>query len=219
MHIKKCLTFNVYTGNLLQKMADKNTLFSDDKLNIMEITLTKAIKWLILLISFIMFYIQAQIAVNSLRNPPSVDSTETLNIADVDPPLITFCPLKQFNKTAMEEFGYKYGKDSFLSGEDFKNNVFAWGAQYNLTFEELFDEMTMVHKDLLKVKLMDLNPRYEERFYPEYGYCVDISNYTIAEEIELSVEVNLGKTLKLVYRINQDLKAYYFVKSFQPVLL
>ena len=177
-------------------MAYKNILFSDDKLNIMEITLTKAIKWLILLISFIMFYIQAQIAVNSLINPPSVDSTETLNIADVDPPLITFCPLKQFNKTAMKEFGYSE-KYSFLQGEDLKNNVYAWGAQYNLTFEEIFDKMSMVHKDLLKVGLsnMDLNPRYEERFYPEYGYCVDISNYTITGEIELFVEVNLGKTL------------------------
>ena len=185
-------------GICCKKMDYKNIVLSDDKLNIMEKSLSKAIKWLILLISFIMFYIQAQIAVNSLRDPPVVDSTETLNIADVDPPLITFCPLNQFNRIKIEEYGYRYygNLDYVLHGTSFKNKVYAWGAQYNLTFEELVDEMFMVHKDIFKLELLNrkMNPRYEERFYPGYGYCIDVSNYTITEEIELFVELNSGKT-------------------------
>ena len=162
----------------------------------MEKSLTKAIKWLILLISFIMFYIQAQIAVNSLRDPPIVDSTETLNIADIDPPLITVCPLNQFNWTKIEEYGYNQDIYQFFNWYDSKNKVYAWGAQYNLTFEELLDEI-MVHKDLFTVKLWNLkmNPIYEKRLYPEYGYCVDVSNYTATEKIRLSVELNSGNIL------------------------
>ena len=177
-------------------MAYKNTLFSDDKLNIMEITLTKAIKWLILLISFIMFYIQAQIAVNSLRNPPIVDSTETLNIADVDPPLITFCPLNQFNETKLREFGY-YENSGILMGYH-NDEQFAWGAQYNLTFDELIDEVLTYHKDLFDLEIREgnqnTNPLYEKRFYPAYGYCIDISNYTGTEQIKLHVKFNESKT-------------------------
>ena len=86
----------------------------------MEKSLVKAINWLILVFSFIMFFYQVQIAVNQLRNPPIIDSTEILNIADVDPPLITVCPLNQFNKTKMKEFGYR-NLNSVLSGYSYKN--------------------------------------------------------------------------------------------------
>ena len=162
---------------------------------VMEKSLAKAINWLILVFSFIMFCYQVQIAVNNLRNPPVVDSTETLNISDVDPPLITVCPLNQFNKTKMKEFGYG-NLNSVLIGYSYKNKQIGWGAQYNLTFEEFIDKMLIVHRDLYLISLKNTNmkPRYEKRFYPNYGWCIDVSNYTITEEIKLQVYLNPSKT-------------------------
>ena len=160
----------------------------------MEKILTKAIKWFILIFSFIMFFYQAQIAVNNLTEPPIVDSTETLYIADVDPPLITVCPLNQFNMTKIKEFGYG-NLESVLIGYSHKNKQIGWGAQYNWTFEEFIDNMLIVHKDVLVITLANRNmkPRYERRFYPKYGWCIDVCNYTITEEIKLMVYLDYSK--------------------------
>ena len=187
----------VYKDFRSTNIKKETILLSDDKLNIMEISLTKAIKWLILLVSFIMFYIQVQIAFYSLRNPPVIDSTETLNIADVDPPLITVCPLNQFNGTAMMlKYGYGFGLDRVLFGDDDKKDVYAWGTQYNLTFDKLIDNMLRVHYDFFIITLTNynrnMNPRYEKRFYPGNGYCIDVSNYTATDEIKLQVRLNSG---------------------------
>ena len=165
--------------------------------------MTKAVKRLILLLSFIMFFYQAQIAVNNLRNPPVVDTTETLNIGDVDPPLITICPLNQFNQAKIKEFGYN-NLDSVLIGYSYKNQQIGWGAQYNLTFEEFIDKMLIVHRDLfiISIKNRNMKPRYEKRFYPKYGWCFDVSDYIMTEEIRLQIEIN-SKTFILIYRNNQ----------------
>ena len=58
---------------------------------------SKAFRMLILVFSFLMFLWQARIAVIQLMDPPLVDSTERLNIADIEPLLITICPLEQWN--------------------------------------------------------------------------------------------------------------------------
>ena len=128
-------------------------------------------------------------------DPPIVDSTETLNIEDVDPPLITVCPLNQFNMTKMNEFGYN-NLESVLIGYSYKNKQIGWGAQYNLIFEEFIDKMLIVHRYSFFIRPMNKNmkPRYEERFYPKYGWCIDVSNYTITEDIKLGVKLNESKT-------------------------
>ena len=146
----------------------------------MEKILTKAIKWFILIFSFIMFFYQAQIAVNNLTDPPIVDSTETFNIADVDTPLITVCPLNQFNMTKIKEFGYS-NLESVLIGYSYKNKQIGWGVQFNLTFDEFIDKMLIVQRYSFYIWPMNknLNPRYERIFYPRYGWCIDVSNYSL----------------------------------------
>lgn len=167
-----------------------------------EKSVTKAIKWLILLFSFIVFFRQTQIAVNNLRNPLIVDSTKILSIAEVDPPLITVCPLNQFNKTKMEEFRYS-NLQSVLIGYSYKNKQIGWGAQFNLTFEECIDKMLSIHRDLFIISIWNKNmkPRYEKRFYPKYGWCIDVSDYIITDEIQLRFQLNYSKTFFLFKEI------------------
>ena len=61
---------------------------------------------LILAFSFLMFIWQASEAIANLMNPSAVDSTEGLSIEEIDPLLITICPLDQWNETLLNEFGY-----------------------------------------------------------------------------------------------------------------
>jgi hypothetical protein len=63
---------------------------------------TKAFRMLILVFSFLMFIWQASVAISNLMNPHVVDSTERLNIADLEPLLITICPTEQWNRTMLK---------------------------------------------------------------------------------------------------------------------
>ena len=64
-----------------------------------------------------MFLWQARIAVIQLMDPPVVDLTERLSIVDIEPLLITICPLEQRNYTELDQYGY--GHEVFLLlGED-----------------------------------------------------------------------------------------------------
>ena len=68
--------------------------------------ISKAFRMLILVFSFLMFIWQASIAVSKLMDPPVVDSTERLNMANIEPPLITICHLEQWNITKLKHYGY-----------------------------------------------------------------------------------------------------------------
>ena len=151
----------------------------------------RSLKWIILAFSLIMFFYQAQIAVKKLLNPPVVDSTDILNIADIDPPLITICQKDQFSHQTWGKMGY-FRINELLLGNDAKNNITAWGSQYNMTFEEIVDEIVDFDKDYPKLKFkMDNGPwwkvDYERRFYPRHGRCFDFANYTITGDLAFNI--------------------------------
>ena len=161
----------------------------------MRESFVKALKWLILAFSLIMFFYQAQIAVNKYQNPPVVDSTDLINIEDIEPPVITICPIDQFKSRKFKEMGY-FSYNSFLLGLDSKNNVTAWGAQYNMTFEEMIEEIEDLDKDFpsLEYKMDNKGPwlkaEYDQRYYPTFGRCIDFYNYTATGDLELLIKID-----------------------------
>ena len=143
---------------------------------------SKAFRMLILASSFLMFIWQASVAVSKLMDPSVVDSTDRLNIDDIEPILITVCPLGQWNDTMLWQYGYGF-EQYLLLGFEFNGNAFVgWGAQHNLTFEELVGKVTNYNLSNVKFygrrnkELLTIN--YEIRFYPKYGYCYDLANFT-----------------------------------------
>ena len=141
---------------------------------------------LILAISTVMFIYQVSEAIQKLMDPPVVDSTERLKITDIEPLLITICPLKQWNYTKLRQYGY-LGQDYLL----LRN--FSWGAQFNLTFEELVGKVT--NFNLSNTRFFGetnngqinkkLDYKYEIRFYPKYGFCFDLVNLTTIGHLEI----------------------------------
>ena len=64
-------------------------LISETKLKLrMESGILRVSRWMILAFSFLMFLYQSQVAIHKLVDPPVVDSTEILNVIDMEPPLM-----------------------------------------------------------------------------------------------------------------------------------
>ena len=160
---------------------------------------TKLFNVFILAFSFLMFYFQCKTAVDNLMYPPVVDSTEKFNIAEIETPLITICPLNNLNKTILKSFGYLH-YDGFLKGIDLDNLAIAWGAQHNLTFLQMYG--TMVNqKETFEIGVKNNGDEtyitdYETRFYPMYGWCYDVVNLTVFGKLNLRV-YGLHKNLSL----------------------
>ena len=166
----------------------------------MRESIVRALKWIILACALIMFFYQAKIAVNKLLNPPVVDSTEIISIAEVDPPLITICPKYQISSEISEALalGIPFKRDLLL-GTGTKNNITGWGIHYNMTFDEWVEKIVDLDKDYPYLMFrMDngqwLSPEYERRFYPKYGRCIDFSNYTITADLELNIIIDKFST-------------------------
>ena len=150
----------------------------------------KIIKRVIFIFSFFMFCYQAKVAINKLQNPNVLDITEKLDITDIQQPLITICPQDQLDSNNMEKFGYET-EYQLLIGYYGTQGSLGWGAQHNLTFEELRKQMYKL--DLEKISLTQETQQvykkvYSEiRFYPKFGWCFDISNYTISGEVHFEL--------------------------------
>ena len=168
------------------------------QIKLTKMKVAKAFRMLILVFSFLMFIWQASVAVSKLMDPPVVDSTERLTMADIEPPLVTICHLGQWNTTKLRQYGYGDIID-LLQDFSYRSDaptLVGWGAKHNLTFEELVDKVTDfhprdIHPDVNVAKDDDekLDFTYEIRFHPKYGYCFDISNFTANGIVKIWISV------------------------------
>ena len=176
----------------------------------MELSVTKIFKWFILTFSFCMFCYQAQIAIKKLMDPPVVDSTDMHDIENTKLPMITICAKNQWNRTALNNSGYQ-DVIEFLGGYDEDNMVLAWGAQHNISFDELLEKVLNTETiNTYKLKDEEFEPidfDFEYRFYPKFGWCVDVQNYalTLTGDLKFDIEINqFIDIFKNTYRLNYE---------------
>ena len=127
-----------------------------------------------------------------MNNPPLADSTELISIHDCNLPLITICPINQFNITKLEKYGFFEAKD-FLAGMIRGQPTVSWGADLNMTFDQYLDHFLTYSPDTDKVVTVDsifksvyYSNKYtaalKRKFYvSNLGYCWDLENYSAAE--------------------------------------
>jgi hypothetical protein len=65
-----------------------------------------------------------------------------------------------------------------------------WGAQLNMSFKQMREKLLQVdgqHIDIRWIKkgIWYENVDFEQRFYPKYGICFDIDNYSIDKDIDM----------------------------------
>ena len=154
----------------------------------------RAFKKLILVISSTMFIYQASIAIEKLLNPPVIDSTQRFSISNIETPLITICPLNQYNYTKLQQFGYE-DEIHFILGLGPNNLFVGWGKQHNLSFEELFQHVENFNLSNPEFNIYHKNQTYEEieyemNFLPYFGLCYDLVNITITKEFVLDISLD-----------------------------
>ena len=155
---------------------------------------TKSIKFLILGFSSFMFTYQTLVAIQKLMDPPVVDSTQRLKIKDIDNLLITVCPLNQWNTSKVMEFGYE-DELYLLMGFSNESTFVGWGAQHNLSFEELFQKVQNFNISDPDIQLINKDNSYEKisyesKFYPKFGFCYELVNLTLTKNIVLETKIN-----------------------------
>ena len=155
-------------------------------------------------LSTIMFIYQTSVTVIKLTDPPVVDSTTTLNIADIDL-LVTICPLGQWNVFKLNELGYKL-PGSLMLGFDITEKFVGWGAQQNLTFDNLILKtqnynLTNPQINMMNTVFTPIELAYEKNFYPKFGWCYDLTDLSNSGEKILGVEMGSDDNIVSQYRV------------------
>ena len=155
-------------------------------------------------LSTVMFIYQTSVTMIKLTDPPVIDSTTTLNIADIDL-LVTICPLDQWNISKLNELGYIF-PGSLMLGFDNTGRFVGWGAQHNLTFEDIILKtqnynLTNPHINLYNPDFTSIELAYEKNFYPMLGWCYDLTDLSISGEIVLGVEMGSDDNIVSQYRV------------------
>jgi hypothetical protein len=122
-----------------------------------------------------------------------VDSTERFNIEETDSLLITICPLNQWNRTKLNEFGYG-DEYALLAGFTRDLKFIGWGAQHNFSFYELFEKVNNFNLIDPVITLVNLNYSrnnisYVLSFYPKYGWCYDLIDFPIAKNMFMAIRL------------------------------
>ena len=136
--------------------------------------------------SAFMFILQLKTAVEKLYNPLVVESTKYLGIADIEKPMITFCPRKQFNNSNKY---FKYSSDLF-HGRWSKNET-SWGGHVNISYEQMLK--AVYRKNVQNILIKDYLYRdyqLNTRMHPMNGFCYDLTRYSTATETTFSLELS-----------------------------
>ena len=169
-------------------------------------------RFLVLLISMIMCGIQLRLAINKLMDPPTVDSTFSANIKDIDLPLITVCPMSQSIGKALKQLGYETEND-LLNGDT--SGVTSWGHSNNFTFQEVLLMVYDVNKAKEVSARVSKSARETEKtklteeivFIPRYGFCKEFTNFKGNKEILIYPPINQEQTR--VFITDRNFRGHY----------
>ena len=139
-----------------------------------------------------------------LVNPPVVEVSEHLKMADHQLPMITLCPTKQFNDSVLLGYGYQ-------SYEFFIKGIVLDHKAGNKTFQDIVDEAFVysIEKDV-DLTLEGTNGTWRKQFYPKYGYCWNLENFNYSNEIRIKTSKLIKKTGPMaVFLTDRDLRTYF----------
>ena len=151
----------------------------------------------VILISLVMFGFQMKISLENLFNPPIIVSEKKLSITEIDPPMLTICPLNQVDEEKLKSFGYAtYSK--FLKGiiKPFHaTNISFWKLfEQALTYDPYLDLNLEVESKEAKYNITN----FVRHFYPKFGYCWELTDYDLTDTLEINIKGNVTKAIVLL---------------------
>ena len=158
------------------------------------------LKFLIIVVSTIMFIIQLRNSLHNLLDPVVADTTETITRNKIPLPLITICPSFQIKEGKVKELGYESFVD-MLNGVKTIDNITHITWKYNdtlVTFSELFEFSVNYTTNYSQIGLhineiaegLQTKDKYTDqlkrKFYiGHWGYCWELEHYNISNIIEI----------------------------------
>ena len=174
-----------------------------------------------------MFFYQFKNSIQNLLHPVIGTTTRTIQKTDikVKPPLITICPLDQFNETKMKNLGYE-SREDLLSGLKKVDNTtqLTWGSDLNKTFDQTMEEVLNYSiedmSDLHVEEIVDGNPipdsynkQLKRKFYIGFlGYCWELQEYNISTLISIYMNSSTGRDFEVFVTI-KDLNTFYSIDT------
>ena len=143
-------------------------------------------------------------AITKYVSNPTVSTITHKQFREVrPPPVVTICPVNQFDWFAAKELGYTF-KSDFLTGKVSKGLV-NWGGARNSSFEEskrLLFKANFDHIYVDGISVMDL----VDKFILPHGHCKQIVNMDQADDV-INIYTN---TTELEVFVTDPAKSSYF---------
>ena len=120
-----------------------------------------------------MFVYQMINAVTKLYDVPTVISTTTLSVDQIEPPLILVCPLDQFNITNLNLFGYEEDYQFYEGRVENMNDSLSWGHHIGKSYKAMIEEL--INEEANNI-LEELNMYTSSKrvLFPNFGYCLEL---------------------------------------------
>ena len=140
----------------------------------------------VFLIALSMFVFQMKISLENLFNPPIIVSEKKLSITEIDPPMITVCPLNQVDEEKLKYFGFD-SYDKFLKG------TIKPFHPTNISFWKIFEQVLTYdpYLDLnleVKIDKSEYNTtNFVRQFYPKFGYCWELTDFDLTDALEIKI--------------------------------
>ena len=153
-----------------------------------------------------MFIFQFRTAVLNILDLEFIVTTETLDIKDIQSPLIMLCPFNQYNVEELRKLGYE-GEYHMFMGLKSNLSTASWTAGENLSFKEMIDKVLNTE---LQIQFRSLsNITIEKVQFPRYGYCFDIhGNLSIPIVIR-----DIGYQNMIIFMSDKTKKTYFSILS------
>ena len=121
-----------------------------------------------------MFVYQMINAVTKLYDVPTVISTTTLSVDQIEPPLILVCPLDQFNITNLNLFGYEEDYQFYEGRVENMNDSLSWGHHIGKSYKAMIEEL--INEEANNI-LEELNMYTSSKrvLFPNFGYCLELN--------------------------------------------
>jgi hypothetical protein len=144
-----------------------------------------------------MFIYQMVNAVSKLYHRPTVISTTTLSVDQIEPPLIIVCPVDQFNITNLNLFGYAEDYEFFNGRVQNMNDSLSWGHHVGKSYQAMMNELSNVEAINILEELNSFIPT-KRGIFSYFGYCLElepksldhlvmISNLSVSSNIEVFI--------------------------------
>ena len=144
-----------------------------------------------------MFVYQMINAVTKLYDVPTVISTTTLSVDQIEPPLILVCPADQFNISNFNLFGYKKDYEFYQGKVENMNDSLSWGRHVGKSFEEMTEKL-INEEDINILEKLNVYISTKRVIFPYFGYCLELkldsldfsvimSNLSVASNVQVFI--------------------------------